>query len=288
VQFEAYRARLRSVAYRMLGSLGEAEDAVQEAWVRLSQSDWRQIENLGGWLTTAVSRICLNMLRSRTRQQEATRVVHMPDPIVSAHGESGPEDAALLADSVGLALMVVLDRLRPAERVAFVLHDLFDVPFDDIASIAGRTPPSVRQLASRARRRVSESPSRSDVDLSGQRKLVDAFYTAARCGDFEALVALLDPDVVLRSDGGPRRPAQTVIVEGAAAVAAQARTYARLSPFVHPVVVNGAAGAVVTPNGKPVSLMAFTVREGLIVAIDILADPDRLSHLDLSFLDPLA
>ncbi len=280
-RFEEQRPHLRAVAYRMLGSLSEADDAVQDAWLRLSDADADEIENLGGWLTTVVARICLNMLRARRSRGEEPLDARMPDPVVSGAGAADPEHEALVADSVGLALMVVLDALGPAERLAYVLHDTFGVPFDEIAPIVGRSPAAARQLASRARRRVRRSAPAPDVDLAGQRRVVDAFFAAARNGDLDGLVAVLAPDVVLRSDGGARRPDATVALRGAAAVAGRAVTYARLSPFARPALVNGVAGVVVAPRGEPFSVMAFTVAGGRIVAIDALADPDRLRALDL-------
>ena len=284
-RFEEHRAHLRSVAFRMLGSLSEADDAVQEAWLRTSRADAGEVENLGGWLTTITARVCLNMLRSRASRREEPLDVRVPDPIVSRPDGIDPEHEAVLADSVGLALLVVLETLAPAERLAFVLHDMFGVPFDEIAAIAGRTPAAARQLASRGRRRVQGAATTPDADLAGQRRVVDAFFAAARDGDFEALVAVLDPDVVVRSDGGVLRPAVSHVVRGAAAVAGQALTFAQLSPFVRPALVNGVAGVVVAPHGRPVSVMAFTVRGGRIVAIDALTDPERLSQLDLAVLD---
>jgi RNA polymerase sigma-70 factor (ECF subfamily) len=284
-RFEEHRTHLRAVAYRMLGSVSEADDAVQEAWLRLSASDAREIENLGGWLTTVVGRVCLNMLRSRRTRREDPLEVHVPEPIVSREDGLDPEHEALLADSVGLALLVVLETLTPAERLAFVLHDMFAVPFDEIGPMVGRSPAAARQLASRARRRVQGEAPAPDPDLGRQREVVDAFFAAAREGDFEALVAVLDPDVVLRSDGGAARPAATHVVHGAEAVARRAMTFARLSPFVRPALVNGAAGVVVAPRGRPFSVMAFTVRNGKLVAIDGLADPERLKELDLTVLD---
>jgi RNA polymerase sigma factor (sigma-70 family) len=284
-RFEEHRTHLRAVAYRMLGSVTEADDAVQEAWLRLSRSDAREIENLGGWLTTVVGRVCLNMLRSRRTRREDSLEVHMPEPIVSREDGLDPEHEALLADSVGLALLVVLETLSPAERLAFVLHDMFAVPFDEIGPMVGRSPAAARQLASRARRRVQGEAPAPDPDLARQREVVDAFFAAAREGDFDALVAVLDPDVVLRSDGGTARPGATHVVHGAEAVGRRAMTFARLSPFVRPALVNGAAGVVVAPRGRPFSVMAFTVRDGKIVAIDGLADPDRLKELDLTVLD---
>jgi RNA polymerase sigma factor (sigma-70 family) len=281
-QFEEHRSHLRAVAYRMLGSLGEADDAVQEAWVRLSRTDAATIENLGGWLTTVVSRICLNVLRARRSRPEQPLDVHVPDPIVSRSDGVDPEHQALLTDSVGLALLVVLDALTPPERLAFVLHDMFAVPFDEVATIAGRSPEAVRQLASRARRRVQGAPTVPDSDLTRQREVVDAFFAAARGGDFDALVAVLDPDVEIRSDGGAARPRATRIVRGAADVASSALSYAQPSLALRPVLVNGAAGVVVLgPRQRPFAVMAFTVIGGKIAAIDALADPERLAQLDL-------
>jgi RNA polymerase sigma factor (sigma-70 family) len=284
-RFEEHRTHLVAVAYRMLGSRSEADDAVQEAWLRLSRSDTSAVENLGGWLTTVVARVCLNMLRSRRSRREEAFGPHVPEPIVSRGNEVDPEHEALLADSVGLALLVVLDTLAPAERLAFVLHDMFAVPFDEIAPIVGRSPATARQLASRARRRVRGTAPEPDADLGRQREVVDAFFAAAREGDLEGLVAVLDPDVVLRSDGGSRRPDASVVVHGARAVAGRAMTFARLSPFVRPALVNGVAGAVVAPGGRPFSVMAFTVSGGKIVEIDALSDPERLRDLDLAVLD---
>jgi RNA polymerase sigma factor (sigma-70 family) len=281
-RFEAHRAHLRAVAYRMLGSLSEADDAVQEAWLRLSRSEVSGIENLGGWLTTVVARVCLNLLRSRNSRREQPLGVHLPDPVVSRADGVNPEHEALLADSVGLALLVVLDTLTPAERLAFVLHDMFAVPFDQIAPILGSSPAAARQLASRARRRVQQAAPTPDADLTRQRAVVDAFFAASRNGDFAALVAVLDPDVVLRSDGGPSRPGASAVIHGGLTVAEQALTFARLSPFVRPALVNGAAGVVVAPRGRPFSVMGFTVRNGKIIAIDVLADPTRLRQLDLA------
>src|SRR5437667_9362061 len=254
--FEEHRARLHGVAYRMLGSLTEADDAVQDAWLRLSRSEAREIENLGGWLTTVVARVCLNMLRARNVRREDSLDVHVPDPVISSDGELQPEEEALLADSVGLALLVVLDTLTPAERLAFVLHDMFELPFEEIAPMVGRTPTAARQLASRARRRVkgTEIPA-PDPDLARQREVVDAFFAAARAGDFDALVQVLDPDVVLRADFGAGRP--PVVIRGAQAVAKTARAPA--GARLHPALVNRTAGAVVTLNGRPFSVLAFTV-----------------------------
>jgi RNA polymerase sigma-70 factor, ECF subfamily len=286
-RFEEHRPHLRAVAYRMLGSLSEADDAVQEAWLRLSRSDADAIENLGGWLTTVVARVSLNVLRSRrSRREEPLDVdVHVPEPIVSRADGVDPEHEALLADSVGLALLVVLETLDPAERLAFVLHDMFAVPFDEIAPMVGRTPTAARQLASRARRRVQGEATVPDADLRRQREVVDAFFAAARGGDFDALVAVLDPDVVLRADGGTLRPSDTRVVRGAEQVARRALMFAGLSPHVRPALVNGVAGVVVAPRGQPFSVMAFTVVGGRIVAIDALSDPERLRELDLTVLD---
>ena len=275
-RFEEHRTRLRAVAYRMLGSLSEADDAVQESWLRLSRSDANAIENLGGWLTTVVARVCLNTLRSRNARREEPLDVHVPDPVISPEHGGNPEHEALLADSVGLALLVVLETLSPAERLAFVLHDMFAVPFDEIAPMVERSPDAARQLATRARRRVQGAAPVPDADLASQRRVVDAFFAAAREGDFDALVAVLHPDVVLRSDGGELRPGSTVVVHGAREVAARALMFAHLSPYVRPALVNGAAGVVVAPRGRPFSVMGFTVTNGRIVAIDAIADPARL------------
>ena len=281
-RFEAHRGHLRAVAYRMLGSLTEADDAVQEAWLRLSRSDTSDVENLRAWLTTVVGRVCLNTLRSRKSRREAPLEPHMPDPIVSSESGTDPEHEALLGDSVGLALLVVLDVLSPAERVAFVLHDVFAVPFDEIAPIVSRTPAAARQLASRARRRVRGAPF-PDADLAGQRRVVDAFLAAARDGDFEGLLAVLDPEVVLRSDGGVARPGFVRVVHGAEAVAAGAQGFRRFSESSRRVLVNGTPGVVTwAPNGNLLAVGAFTVKGGRIVSIDVLADPDRLRELDLA------
>jgi RNA polymerase sigma factor (sigma-70 family) len=273
-RFEQQRTRLRAVAYRMLGSMTEADDAVQEAWLRLHRADTDAVENLDAWLTTVVARVSLNMLRSRNTRRE----VHLPDPVVDRADGPDPEHEALLADSVGLALLVVLERLAPAERLAFVLHDMFAVPFDEIARIVDRSPDAARQLASRARRRVRAENTVPDADLGAQREVVDAFVAAAREGDFEALVAILDPDVVLRADSGPGSRE----VRGAEAVARQATGYSQLGLVMHPVLINGVAGMVSTRDGRPFSVGAVTVRGGRIVEMDILADPERLSRLDLT------
>jgi len=283
-QFEQHRTRLRAVAYRMLGSLNEADDAVQEAWLRLSRSDADEIDNLGGWLTTVVARISLNTLRSRRARPEAAMTPHVPDPIVGPESGLDPEHEALVADSVGLALLVVLEQLDPAERLAFVLHDMFAVPFDDIAEMVGRSPAAARQLASRARRRVQGRPV-PDPDLDRQREVVDAFFAASRDGDFEALVAVLDPDVLLVADGGESRPDLSRVIRGAREVASQAFMFRSLGPYAQPALVNGAVGVVVAPEGKPFSVLGFTVAGGKIVEIDAIGDPDRLARLDLAFLD---
>ena len=282
-RFEEHRSRLRGVAYRMLGSLSEADDAVQEAWLRLSRSDETEIENLGGWLTTVVARVSLNMLRSRKLQREEPLDVQMPDPIIDRADGTNPEHEALLADSVGLALLVVLDTLSPPERLAFVLHDIFAVPFDEIAPIVDRSPEAARQLASRGRRRVQGERTVPDADLATQRRVVDAFIAAAREGDFHALLEVLDPDVVLRVDFG--REGESLEVRGAEVVAGQASSFGQMGLLVRPAIVNGVAGAVSSLDGEPFSVGALIVRDGKIVEIDILADPARLRQLDLTILD---
>jgi RNA polymerase sigma-70 factor (ECF subfamily) len=288
-QFEANRPHLRAVAYRMLGSLSEAEDAVQEAWLRLSRSNTSDVENLGGWLTRVVGRVCLDMLRSRRSRREEPLGARMPLPIVSLAGrEEGvnPEHEALLADSVGLALLVVLETLGPAERLAFVLHDMFGVPFDEIGPMVGRSPGAARQLASRARRRVHGAATVPDADLDRQREVVDAFFAAARGGDFEGLLAVLDPDVVIRADRGPLgAPTGPRVVRGAQAVALEAVTNSQVAQFVQPAIVNGAAGVVAVADGQLFAVTGFTVRGGKIVAIDIIADPARLRQIDLGVPD---
>jgi RNA polymerase sigma factor (sigma-70 family) len=284
-RFEEQRGRLRAVAYRMLGSLSEADDAVQETWIRLSRIDADEVENLGGWLTTVVARVCLNMLRSRRSRREEPMGPHIPEPIVDPVAGVDPEHEALLADSVGLALLVVLETLAPAERLAFVLHDMFAVPFDEIAAIVDRSPEAARQLASRARRRVRGSAPVGDADLDEQRAVVDAFLAAAREGDFGALLAILDPDVVLRADAGPGLPQATVELHGAAEVAGRALVYARLQLLNRPVLINGAFGMVAFRDGRVFSVGAVTVRGGRIVEMDFLADPERLRQLDLTFLE---
>ena len=279
-RFEEYRPHLRAVAYRMLGSLTDADDAVQDTWLRVTRADPSQVENLGGWLTTILARICLNMLRARTTRREESLDGHIPDPLISPEGASQPEEEALLADSVSLALLVVLDTLSPAERLAFVLHDMFQLPFEEIAPMVGRSPQAARQLASRARRRVKSADIPApDPDLARQRQVVDAFFRAARGGDFDGLVALLDPNVVLRSDFGTRRPAATKITHGAAAVASQALLGAVPGAELHPASVNGAAGVVITVRGRPFAVMGFTVADDKIIEIDAIADPDRVQRI---------
>ena len=283
-RFEAQRPRLRSVAYRMLGSLTEADDAVQDAWLRASRAGAEEVDNLDGWLTTIVARVCLNMLRTRNRRREEIFEEHLPDPIVSPYGERQPEEEALLADSVGLALLVVLDTLSPAERLAFVLHDMFELPFDEIAPMIDRTPEATRQLASRARRRVrgAEVPA-PDADVARQRRVVDAFLRAARGGDFDGLVAVLDPDVVLREDLSAKRPVD--LFRGATAVASRARAAAFPGAEVRPVVVNGSPGAVVILRGRPFAVLAFTVRGDRIVEIGAIAGPERVRRIAAAVLD---
>ena len=282
-RFEQQRTHLRAVAYRMLGSLSEADDAVQEAWLRLSRSDASEIENLRAWLTTVVARLSLNMLRSRrTRREDPLDGLRIPDPIVDPADGTDPEHEALLADSVGLALLVVLETLSPPERLAFVLHDMFAVPFEEIAPIVDRSLGATRKLASRARRRVQGERTDPDPDLDRQREVVDAFLAASREGDFDALVRVLDPDVVLHADFGEGR---TQELHGAEAVAGQAQMYSRLGLVVHSALINGAVGAVTTRDGRPFSVGAITVRDGKIVEMDWLADPARLAELDLTILD---
>jgi RNA polymerase sigma-70 factor (ECF subfamily) len=285
-QFEQQRSHLRAVAYRMLGSLSDADDAVQDAWLRFSRADTSDVENLKAWLTTVVARVSLNMLRTRQTRREDTRRPHMPDPIIDRPDGTDPEHEALLADSVGVALLVVLDTLSPPERLAFVLHDIFAVPFDEIAPIVDRTPEAARQLASRARRRVQGEPTVPDTDIERQRAVVNAFMAAARDGDFDGLLEVLDPDVILRADEGARRViAGSREVRGALAVAKQARAFSTRGLLVQPALVNGVVGAVsFAPDGSPVAVGAFTVRGDKIVAFDILADPARLAELDLTVL----
>ena len=283
--FEESRPHLRAVAYRMLGSLSEADDAVQEAWLRLSRSDTSEVENLKGWLTTVVARVCLDMLRSRKARPEESVGAQLPEPTVSHEGAIDPENEALLADSVGLALLVVLDRLNPAERLAFVLHDMFAVPFEEIGAIVGRSPTAARQLASRARRRVQGAATVSDADLGRQREVVDAFLAALRGGDFDGLLAVLDPDVVVRADqaavaaGAPRE------IRGARAWAKGAVNFARGAKFTRPALVNGAVGVVLAPRGRLFRVLRFTFAHGKIAEIDVVADPARFEELDLAVLD---
>jgi RNA polymerase sigma factor (sigma-70 family) len=284
-RFEQHRARLRAVAYRMLGSLSEADDAVQDAWLRFSRADTSRVEDLGAWLTTVVARICLNVLRSRVTRREEPIESHLPDPILSPTNGVGPEDEALIADSVGLALLIVLDTLAPAERLAFVLHDVFDVPFEQIAAIIDRSEPATRQLASRARRRL-RATSTPDTDLSAQWELVDAFLAAARDGDFDALLTVLDPEIVLRVDAGAAAPDRSQVLRGAAAVASRAILFERLAYMSRPVLVNGAPGAVVFVGDEPYSVLALTIARGRIVEMNILTDPARLRRLNLTVLAP--
>jgi RNA polymerase sigma-70 factor (ECF subfamily) len=281
-RFEEHRTHLRAVAYRMLGSLSEADDAVQEAWFRLNRTDASAVENLQAWLTTVVARISLNMLRSRKSRREEPIANGLPDVLIDRADGLNPEHEALLADSVGLALLVVLETLSPPERLAFVLHDIFAVPFDEIGAIVDRSPEATRQLASRARRRVRAERTVPDTDLETQREVIDAFTAAAREGDFDRLVAVLDPDVVVRQDFGPGRRRE---IRGAEAVARQALSYARIDLDVRPALINGVAGAVGFLHGEPFSVGVLTVRNGKIVELDFLADPERLRQLDLTILD---
>jgi RNA polymerase sigma factor (sigma-70 family) len=277
-RFEAARPQLGALAYRMLGSIDDAQDAVQEAWLRLGRTESAAgIANLDAWLTTVVARICLNTLRDRGRERP---VAHLPDPIVDAEGEFDPEHRAMLADAVGLALFVVLDTLPPAERLAFVLHDVFTVPFDQIAPIVDRTPEATRKLASRARRRIEQADPAPDGDIAAQREAVDAFFAAGRAGNFDRLVSVLDPDVVLRGDFGPGVAAFRA--EGASSVAKLARSYAAPERDARAATVNGAAGAVVFVDGRATAIMGFVVRDGRVAAIDVLADPARIARIDLS------
>jgi len=280
-RFEEHRSHLRAVAYRMLGSLSEADDAVQDTWLRFSRAGAEDVENMRGWLTTIVARVCLNALRARHSRREELFGGRLPDPVVSPDSGVQPEEQILLADSVGLALLVVLDALSPAERLAFVLHDVFELPFDEVASMVGKTPAATRQLASRARRRVRGADVRvPDSDVSRQRQVVDAFYHAARGGDFDALVSLLDPDVVLRSDFGVKRPPAPAVIRGAEAVARSSLMGAALpNTQLHPALVNGAAGVIVTARGRPFVIMGFTVVKGRIVEIDVIAGAERVRRL---------
>lgn len=280
-QFEAKRDHLRGVAYRMLGSLSEAEDAVQESWLRLSRSNTDEVENLGGWLTTVTARVCLDMLRSRKTRREDSLETYVPDPIMSREDRHDPEQEALLADSVGLALLVVLETLEPAERLAFVLHDMFALPFDEIAPVVGRSSEAARQLASRARRRVQGTSPVPDADRAQQGRVVDAFMAASRDGDFDALVAVLDPDVLLRVDYGVNGLFPSKLVRGAANVAGNALMFSKFAPTARRALVNGSVGIFNAPNGIPMAIMGFTIAGGKVVEIDILADPARLRELDV-------
>jgi len=283
-EFEQHRAHLRAVAYRMLGSLSEAEDAVQESWLRLSRSEASQVENMRGWLTTVVARVCLDLLRARRARREAPYGDELPEPVVTLPEENGPEEEALLADSVGLALLVVLDTLAPAERLAFVLHDMFGMPFEEIAPIVERTPAAARQLASRARRRVRGATPAEEPDIRRQRRVVDAFLAAARDGDFEALLAVLDPEVVFRADRGRLGAAEAPpVVTGAAAVAEQVVARApRFAHFARPATVNGSAGLIVVPSDRPIAVLGFAISRGRIVEIDLVADPAKLNALTVA------
>jgi len=281
-RFEEHRTHLRAVAYRMLGSSGEVDDAVQEAWLRLSRVDAAGIDNLGGWLTTVVARVCLDMLRSRQSRREEAFTPDAPDPVATGTQGSSPEQEALLADSVGLALLVVLDRLAPAERLAFVLHDMFAVPFEEIGPIVGRSPEAARQLASRARRRVRGGAEAADPDLVQQRQVVDAFISALRAGDFEGLLAVLDPDLVVRADMAAGAPTE---IRGAAAWAKGAVAYGHLAQLTRPALVNGAIGVVVAPHGRLVRALRFTIANGKIAGIEVIGNPARLGELDVSIVE---
>jgi RNA polymerase sigma factor (sigma-70 family) len=283
-RFEQQRGRLQAVAYRMLGSLTEADDAVQEAWLRLSRADASGIDNLGAWLTTIVARVSLNMLRARRGRPEEPLGPHVPEPVIDPAEGTSPEHQVLLADAVGLALLVVLEALTPSERLAYVLHDMFDVPFDEIAPIVERSPQAARQLASRARRRVRGAVPPHDGDLAAQRAAVDAFLAASRDGDFDALIAVLHPDVVYRADRG-LAAGGSVELRGARDVASQAAAFSRAGVVIKPVLINGASGIISSRDGQPFSVIAFTVTVGRITEIDILMDPERLRQLDLSALD---
>jgi RNA polymerase sigma-70 factor (ECF subfamily) len=276
--FEEHRGHLRAVAYRMLGSLAEADDAVQDTWLRASRAGTAEVDNLRGWLTTITARICLNMLRARSIRREE----FVPDPVIGVDGERQPEEEALLADSVGFALLVVLDTLTPAERLAFVLHDMFGLPFEEIAPIAGRTPAAARQLASRARRRVQGAARPAETDLARQREAVNAFFAAARGGDFDALLAVLDPEVVLRIDAGAAYPQASMVLRGPDAVARQAGSglaAAWRTAVMHPVLVNGAAGVLVSLRGRPITVMGFAVADGRNAEINAVADPSRIEGI---------
>ena len=280
-RFEQQREHLRAVAFRMLESATEADDALQEAWLRIRDQDLHSVENMQAWLTTVVGRVCLNVLRSRRARQQRLSEVHVPDPVVAFADTVDPDREAQIADSVGVALLMVLDTMTPAERIAFVLHDVFGVPFAEVATALDRSEAAVQQLASRARRRVRDSPE-PDRDLARQRRVVDAFFAASRNGDFDKLMHVLHPDILLRVDGGSLRRGASLTLRGAVAVAAHTRTYATLHPFVLPALVNGTAGAVIAPHGRPYAVMAFTTSNGRITRIDALVDPERLDHLDLT------
>jgi len=281
-QFEAERPQLRRIAYRMLGTLDEADDAVQESWIRLSRTDDFSVENLGAWLTTVVSRVCLDMLRTRRSRREEFVGSWMPEPIVAVDGAPTPEEETLIADGVGLALYIVLETLAPAERLAFVLHDMFALPFDEIAPIVGRTPETARQLASRARKRIQGAKLEPDVEIAEQKRVVDAFLSAAREGDFDTLLELLDPGVVLRVDAGPGSPLAQRPIVGAEEVLAEAKKWSAMAPHSRPAIVNGVAGAVVgRPDGTVFSVVALTIVNGRINAIDFVADPAKLVHVRL-------
>ena len=282
-QFEAYRTHLRAVAYRMLGSLSEADDAVQEAWIHLSRSGTDSVENLGGWLTTVVARVCLDMLRSRKSRREEPFGACLPDRPASGEGGGDPEHEVLMADSVGLALLVILETLAPAERLAFVLHDMFGVPFDQIAKVVGRSPTAARQLASRARRRVRGANTAPEADLTSRREIVEAFLAASRDGNFAALLALLDPEVVLRADRAAVETGASAEVRGAKAVA---ETFSGRARAAQPALVDGAVGLVWVQGGQPRIVFGFTIKDGKIVQIELVADPERLSQLDLTILNP--
>jgi RNA polymerase sigma factor (sigma-70 family) len=282
-EFERHRPHLRAVAYRMLGSLSDADDVVQEAWLRLNRSDAASVENMRGWLTTVVARLSLDELRTRKSRREHSAEAWLPEPIISHQDGVDPEQEALLADSVGLALLVVLETLSPPQRLAFVLHDMFAVPFDEIGPIVGRSPAAARQLASRARRRVQGAPV-PDADLARQREVADSFLAAARDGDFGGLLAVLDPDVVLRAQG-PGAAGAPAVIRGAPAVAERALMFAQLARFARPALVNGAVGFVVTRDERPASIVGVIVRGGKIVEVDVVADPERLQKLDLAILE---
>ena len=287
-QFQQHRSHVRAVAYRMLGSVTEADDAVQETWIRFSRTDVSGVDNLRGWLTTVVGRVCLDMLRTRVSRREDPLDVHVPDPIIRAIGRrgEGPEADAIIADSVGLALLVVLEKLEPAERLAFVLHDVFGMTFEEIAPIVDRSVVATRQLASRARRKVKGQAPTSDADLRRQRVVVDAFLAAVQQGDFEALVAVLDPEILLRADGGAAK-GMSRLVRGAQAVVAQAAAFSKLGLSSEVVLVNGNVGVVSRlPDGRVLSVIGFTIADGKVLEMDILADPDRLGRLDLSAIEP--